>query len=46
MNYVELKEFLLSFKGSSLSFPFDEKTAVFKVGGKMFALNSKPKVRP
>jgi predicted DNA-binding protein (MmcQ/YjbR family) len=43
VNYAELKEFLLSFKGSSLTFPFDEKTAVFKVGGKMFALSGTDK---
>jgi len=35
MNYDEL---LLSFQGATLNFPFNDKTAVFKVGKKMFAL--------
>ena len=38
MNYADLQNILLGFNGSSLSFPFDEKTAVFKVAKKMFAL--------
>lgn len=38
MNYDEIKAILLSFKGSSLSFPFDDTTPVFKVRKKMFAL--------
>ncbi len=38
MNYKELETLLLSFKDSSLSFPFDDKTPVFKVANKMFAL--------
>jgi len=40
MNYKSLESFLLSFPGASLSFPFDNKTPVFKVAGKMFALVS------
>ncbi|MCF7806950.1 MAG: MmcQ/YjbR family DNA-binding protein [Candidatus Marinimicrobia bacterium] len=40
MTYDELKTFLLEFPASTLSFPFDETTAVFKVGEKMFALVS------
>ena len=36
--YGELETVLLGFTDSSLSFPFDEKTAVFKVANKMFAL--------
>ena len=40
MDYPELKSHLLKYSGASLSFPFDEETAVFKVGGKMFALVS------
>ncbi|MBT3229074.1 MAG: MmcQ/YjbR family DNA-binding protein [Candidatus Marinimicrobia bacterium] len=38
LKYADFEARLLSFKGSSLSFPFDEKTAVFKVANKMFAL--------
>lgn len=40
MNYDSLKQTLLSYPGSSLDFPFDETTAVFKVANKMFALVS------
>lgn len=40
MTYQSLEKYLLSFPGSSLSFPFDNETPVFKVGGKMFALVS------
>ena len=38
MVYAELEQLLLGFNDASLSFPFDEKTAVFKVTKKMFAL--------
>ncbi len=38
MNYQDLESFLLKFNGASLSFPFDDKTPVFKVARKMFAL--------
>lgn len=38
MNVETLREFCLSKKGVSESFPFDEHTLVFKVKGKMFAL--------
>jgi len=38
MDYKSLEKFLLSFPGASLSFPFDDKTPVLKVAGKMFAL--------
>lgn len=38
MNYSELEPILLSFKGASLSFPFNDKTPVFKVSKKVFAL--------
>lgn len=38
MKYVELEEILLSYNDALLDFPFDEKTAVFKVAKKMFAL--------
>ena len=38
MNIEELREYCLSKKGVTESFPFDETTLVFKVIGKMFAL--------
>lgn len=34
----EIKAYMLSLKGASLEFPFDEVTPVYKVGKKMFAL--------
>jgi predicted DNA-binding protein (MmcQ/YjbR family) len=37
MNIEELREYCLSVKGASESFPFDETTLVFKIIGKMFA---------
>lgn len=39
MNIEELREYCLSKKGVTESFPFDETTLVFKVMGKMFALS-------
>jgi predicted DNA-binding protein (MmcQ/YjbR family) len=38
MNIEELRSYCLSFKGTTEGFPFDQKTLVFKVMGKMFAL--------
>ena len=38
MNIEELRDFCLALKGVTEHFPFDEKTLVFKVGGKMFCL--------
>lgn len=38
MDAGELERFLLSFQGASRDFPFGEEIAVFRVGGKMFAL--------
>lgn len=38
MNSEEIREYCLSKKGVTESFPFDEVTLVFKVGGKMFLL--------
>ena len=38
MNIEEYREYCLSFKGTSEGFPFDQKTLVFYVMGKMFAL--------
>jgi len=37
MNIEELREYCISVKGASESFPFDESTLVFKIMGKMFA---------
>ncbi|MCK5764367.1 MAG: MmcQ/YjbR family DNA-binding protein [Bacteroidales bacterium] len=38
MNIEELREYCLSKKGTTESFPFDETTLVFKVMNKMFAV--------
>ncbi len=38
ITYEKLETIILSFPGASLSFPFDNKTPVFKVSKKMFAL--------
>jgi len=38
MNIEELRDYCLSKKGATESFPFDEDTLVFKVMNKMFAL--------
>jgi len=40
MNIEELREYCLSKYLATESFPFDEVTLVFKVGGKMFALTN------
>src|SRR4030095_8060034 len=40
MNIEELREYCMSKKGVTESFPFDEDTLVFKVMGKMFCLTS------
>lgn len=37
MNIEELREYCLSVKGASESFPFDDTTLVFKIMNKMFA---------
>jgi predicted DNA-binding protein (MmcQ/YjbR family) len=39
MNIEEFRDYCLSKKGVTESFPFDESTLVFKVMGKMFALS-------
>jgi len=39
MNPTELRDHCLSFPGAQETFPFSANTAVFKVGGKMFALS-------
>lgn len=38
MNIEQVRELCLSLPGTTESFPFDETTLVFKVGGKMYAL--------
>jgi predicted DNA-binding protein (MmcQ/YjbR family) len=38
MNIEEFREYCVSKPGVSESFPFDQNTLVFKVGGKMFVL--------
>lgn len=38
MNIEDFREYCLSLNAVEETFPFDEKTLVFKVGGKMFAL--------
>jgi predicted DNA-binding protein (MmcQ/YjbR family) len=38
MNIEEIREYCISKKAVSENFPFDDKTLVFKVGSKMFAL--------
>ncbi|MDX9770286.1 MAG: MmcQ/YjbR family DNA-binding protein [Tenuifilaceae bacterium] len=40
MNVEEIRNYCISLKGATESFPFDDVTLVFKVGGKMFALLS------
>jgi predicted DNA-binding protein (MmcQ/YjbR family) len=37
----EIEAYCLSKKGAVKEFPFDDKVAVYKVGGKMFALHGK-----
>ena len=46
MNIEELREYCLSKKGVTEEFPFDEKTLVFKVLGKMFALTGLERIPP
>ena len=40
MNFEQLREYCLSKKGVTESFPFDKDTLVFKVSGKIFCLVS------
>ncbi len=45
MEFDDINNICLSMKGAYLEFPFDETTAVYKVGGKMFCfvdINSFP----
>src|SRR5512133_1959200 len=39
MNGAELRDHCLSFAGAEETFPFGQRTSVFKVAGKMFALS-------
>lgn len=38
MNKKEVMKIFESFKGAELTYPFDEVTEVYKVGGKMFGI--------
>ena len=38
MNHKQVEEYILSFPGAKLDYPFGEGVAVYKVGDKMFAL--------
>jgi predicted DNA-binding protein (MmcQ/YjbR family) len=46
MNIEELRDYCLSKPHVTESFPFDEVTLVFKVGGKMFALTGLERIPP
>ncbi|MFL0248264.1 MmcQ/YjbR family DNA-binding protein [Candidatus Clostridium stratigraminis] len=41
MDFEWFKNYCLSKKGAAETYPFDDKTTVFKVGSKMFALTNK-----
>ena len=38
MEFKEVEKYILSMPEARLEYPFDEKTAVYKIGDKMFAL--------
>jgi predicted DNA-binding protein (MmcQ/YjbR family) len=40
MNFEQLDKYLLSKQGASFDYPFDEKTRVYRIAEKMFALTS------
>lgn len=40
MNIEDFRDYCLSKKGVTESFPFDSSTLVFKIGGKMFTLSN------
>lgn len=46
MNIEEFRHYCLGKKGVTEDFPFDEKTLVFKVVGKMFALSALERLPP
>jgi predicted DNA-binding protein (MmcQ/YjbR family) len=43
MNFDQLDHYLMSKKGATFDYPFDEKVRVYRVGEKMFALTSEEK---
>ena len=43
MNFEELDNYLLRKKGVTFDYPFDEKTRVYRIAEKMFALTSEEK---
>lgn len=43
MDQKSVEEYILSFEGASRDYPFGEGVAVYKVGGKMFALMDEKK---
>ena len=40
MNFETMDKYILSKQGATFDYPFDEKTRVYRVGEKMFALTS------
>jgi predicted DNA-binding protein (MmcQ/YjbR family) len=40
MNFKTMDEYLLSKEGATFDYPFDEKTRVYRIGEKMFALTT------
>ena len=40
MNFKTLDKYILSKKGATFDYPFDEKTRVYRIGEKMFALTT------
>ena len=43
MTHKQIEDFILALPGSKLEYPFGEEVAVYKVGGKMFALVNEKK---
>ncbi|CAA6799318.1 MAG: MmcQ-like protein [uncultured Sulfurovum sp.] len=43
MNFKQLDDYLLSKKGTTFDYPFDEKVRVYRIGEKIFALTSEEK---
>jgi len=40
MNFKQLDKYILSKQGATFDYPFDEKTRVYRIGEKMFALTT------
>lgn len=40
MNFADMDRYILSKDGATFDYPFDEKTRVYRIGVKMFALTS------